>query len=234
MRIFVVDSETTGLPIGDFKPQMIEFAGVLYHVETKSEVAMTQCLLYAADNPAAHINGISNAQLEAVSPFADPANETIQKVMRKATQLLWNEADYILAHNASFDRQFVDPVFNAKATKPWRCSKNDLKFPKTSTSRRLAHIAVDHGVYPFAAHRALNDCLTLTALLKELDPADLMAQLTADPGEGAVRYDALGLPFEKKEAAKNLGFRWDADKKVWWKNLKAFEVAGLPFSVQKA
>lgn len=229
MLIFITDTETTGLP-NVAGAKMIEVAGCLYHVETKTEVAMAQCLIYATENPVENINGISPAMLEAVNP-ADPKGKAITSTMKFAIQNLWNQADFILAHNASFDRYFLDSVFNTTIQKTWRCSKDDIKFPKASSSRKLVHLAVDHGVFPFAAHRALNDVLTLVGLCKQVP--DLARQMLKEKAVTS-RYEAVGLPIERKDEAKTRGFRWNAEKKVWWKEMEEAEKTELPFPVQKA
>src|SRR4051812_1531000 len=224
MNILVTDTETTGLPSADGKAVMIEVAGILYNVETQSELAMASTLVYSPDNAAEHINGIKPETLALMQP------PDLQNAMGKAYQVLWDKADYALAHNAAFDRYFLDPIFGKKKPAIWRCSKNDLKFPKAKNARSLAYLAVDHGVWPFAAHRALNDCLTLVQLLKLIP--NLSEQMACTPEESG-RFEAVDLLFEQRHLAKDAGFKWDSARKVWWKNLKQSEAMGLPFRVQK-
>jgi len=231
MLIFVTDTETTGLPRQEPKPTMIEFAGILYHVETRARLATVQCLIHAPANPVENINRISVASLEVMNPKTNPAIVPVLTAQKKAAQALWNAADYVLAHNASFDRFFLDPVFNQDGKTQWRCSKNDIKFPQAKNARSLKYIAVDHGIFPFGAHKALNDCLVLTDCLDQVP--DLAAQLSLVP-EDVSRWETIDLPFERKDEAKERGFRWDSDKKVWWKDMKASDTNDLPFRVQKS
>lgn len=230
MLIFITDSETTGLPNQEPKAVMIEFAGILYHVETRARVASVQCLIHSPSNAAEHINKISVAALEVVNPKDNPAMKAVSGYAKKYAQTLWDAADYVIAHNASFDKIFMDPVFNPEGKTQWRCSKNDIKFPKAKNARSLVYIAVDHGVFPFGAHRAMNDCTVLADCLDQVP--DLADQLSQRPQETA-RWETIDLPFERNADAKAAGFRFDRDKKVWWKEMKESETQALSFRVQK-
>ncbi len=228
MNIFVTDTETTGLPGSTPPPKMIEFAGALYNVEQKAVLAIAQCLLYSPENPAAGINGITQELLETMNPD-NPVAKAVQDAGRANFQVLYDQADYIIAHNDVFDKQFLEPEFGYG--KKWRCSKNDIKFPKSSSSRRLVHVAVDHGVWPWAAHRALNDVLVLADCLSQVP--DLAEQISREKEEHCV-WEATDLPFERKDEAKARGFRWNSFKKVWFKTMTESETTQLPFRVQRS
>ena len=70
------------------------------------------------------------------------------------------ESDYIVAHNASFDRKFIEhelpisKILNAS----WICTKNDFKWPVHLARNRLQDVCNAMGVPYVDAHRALTDC----------------------------------------------------------------------------
>jgi DNA polymerase-3 subunit epsilon len=39
-------------------------------------------------------------------------------------------------------------------------------------------------------------------------------------------------PFEKKEEVKAAGFRWDPERKVWWRRMAIEDSKELPFKVK--
>ncbi len=40
-----------------------------------------------------------------------------------------------------------------------------------------------------------------------------------------IKVSALGSPFESKDALRERGYRWNADKKAWFRNLPGQQVA---------
>lgn len=227
MKILIVDTETTGLINADPAPKLLEVAACLYHVESKSELATVQFLLYADSNPASEINSIKEEALAAVNPDL-PGMDSLSKSVISAAQSLWDSADFVVAHNASFDRHFLDPVFGIKSPKIWRCTLREINFPKAKKAKALGYMAVDHGIFPFGAHRALNDVTVLTALLKTVH--DLADQLAKEPIE-KLRFEARDLPFSLNTEAKDRGFRWDSKSRVWYRTMTLKESKEIPFNI---
>lgn len=218
-NILIIDTETTGLKPADC--QVIELAFILYNVETASELACASTLIHAPANPVEHINHISPASLEAVK------SSVVPNLVINMFQLAEIEADFIIAHNAPFDKGFLD-AHVCKTTKPWVDSKCDIKFPKQGTGNRLGYIAFDHGIPVVDAHRALNDCRILMALLKLVpDLADQLADTV-----GAKVYQAI-TTFDQKDLCKAAGFNWDAYGKVWKRRMSPSKVKDLPFQVKE-
>ena len=79
------------------------------------------------------------------------------------------EADYAVAHNAAFDRQW----FGGRGSLPsmplkWICSMDDIQWPLSSKRSRpsVMSLSVDYGVPVWNAHRALTDCVYLAEVMK--------------------------------------------------------------------
>jgi DNA polymerase-3 subunit epsilon len=227
VNILIVDTETTGLINTDPAPKLIEVAACLFHVGTMSELSMVQFLIHAESNPASGINGISEESLRAVNP-QNPSIARVADANFGSVQAMWDASDYVLSHNSSFDRYFMDPVFGIKNPKEWKCSVKDIEFPKTKKSKSLSYLAVDHGIFPFGAHRALNDVLVLVALLKTVPN---LAEQLCRVKEELLRFEARDLPFHLNPEAKSLGFKWDGKNKVWFKNMSESEAKSIPFGL---
>jgi DNA polymerase III subunit epsilon len=150
--------------------------------------------------------------------------------------LLWLEdfcrkhkIDYLCGHNSeNFDkplllaelaRHGVDaPTLKAL---PWIDTRTDIPFPTEPDSRRLKHLAGDHGfVNPFS-HRAVFDVLTM---LKVLSHYDINAVLEYQKIP-FVTVRAM-VSYDDRQLAKDQRFSWEklGEKtypKCWVKRIKA-------------
>jgi DNA polymerase-3 subunit epsilon len=77
---------------------------------------------------------------------------------------LVESADWIIAHNARFDRRFAEILHPAAfAATPWACSWTQLDWSE-SGSGRLGYLVNAAGLF-CTEHRALDDCYALLELL---------------------------------------------------------------------
>src|SRR3984893_17640985 len=96
-RALILDTETTGLsPSID---RIIEVAVCLYDLKLAMPIASFAALARGDSNAAEHINGI---------PVASLAEAFEQERLWVQVCALFVEADVVLAHNASFDKSFVE------------------------------------------------------------------------------------------------------------------------------
>jgi DNA polymerase III subunit epsilon len=76
------------------------------------------------------------------------------------------EADFLVAHNAEFDRGFVERLAPSLRNRTWFCSLNGIDWEARGfASRRLEDLAAAHKIENPSAHRASGDVATLLALL---------------------------------------------------------------------
>jgi DNA polymerase III subunit epsilon len=222
MLICVLDTETTG--IDPHKDEVIEVGVALVDTATRSILKVFSSLVLPEElppnwdkdtsliNPARHINNIDPEAL-----IADPC---IQPDLSAFYEII-AESDVIVAHNAAFDRPLVDRMLISKGkkstSKSWICSNKYLSFPKQAKSRKLIHLAADHNISSLGAHRALADVFILSQLILLTDDIDKQIKSAMLPRFPHIVDKVRS--FELKDVAKEMGFRWNGDEKVWSREL---------------
>jgi DNA polymerase-3 subunit epsilon len=215
-NILILDTETTGT---DPDAVCIEVACVLYSVTYATPVRVFSSLLRAEGNAAEAVNGIPPAMLTD-APTADRVWPAVAKFA--------GQADAIVAHGAEFDSRFV-PI-DACAGRPWICSCQDIAWPRQMRQgESLVKLALAHGLGVATAHRALADCDLLARLLSRV--AELGTDLVPLLERGLrpkATFVAL-VPFERKDEARDAGFRWEGETKRWLRTMAVEDAALLPF-----
>jgi DNA polymerase III subunit epsilon len=125
-----------------------------------------------------------------------------------------NRADLVVAHNASFDRRFVERFCDAFVHKPWACSMSQINWAEEGfEGTKLGYLAMGAGFF-YDRHRAANDCLAAIELLATPLPnsrrlaMNCLLEKARRPGW---RIWAENSPFELKDELKARGYRWNAD-----------------------
>lgn len=94
-----------------------------------------------------------------------------KKLDQGKIEALINRADFLIAHNAGFDRGFVSKLFPPAQLKPWYCSMNGIKwYQKGYPSKALQKLLTAHQIQVEEAHRAGADvrgCLLLLSQINE-------------------------------------------------------------------
>jgi DNA polymerase III subunit epsilon len=85
-------------------------------------------------------------------------------------ETMLEKAEFLIAHNASFDRGFMIRMFQACSGKQWLCSMNGINWKgKGFTSRGLQNLLRDHGIKVKRSHRARDDVRATIKLLSQRD-----------------------------------------------------------------
>lgn len=132
-------------------------------------------------------------------------------------------AALIIAHNARFDRRFVERLSEVFTTKPWACSMTQIDWAGEGyEGTKLTYLAASAGFF-YERHRATHDCLAAIELLATTLPKSLalaMRQLLERARQPSWRIWAENSPFELKDALKARGYRWNGDgnpsPKAWY------------------
>ncbi len=187
---------------------------------------------------------------EGYTGFQDPEaplNDEVKKLtgisdeMLKGQSIDWTKVDEILsqcqiivAHNAAFDRPFIDRSSKVSSSKIWGCSFKQVDWnTKGFPSQKLEILALYHGFFT-DAHRALTDSDALIYLLSLNDPekkSPYFLELLTQAKKVTTKVLASGAPFETKDLLKDRSYRWDSQNRNWWKeidqNLLGLEIEWL-------
>lgn len=214
-RVMVLDTETTGLDSQGEK--IIELAMLSVLVDTATGLPVGPVTVYESfEDPGRPIP----PQITEITGIDDSMVQG-QRIDDAAVAALVAQADVVVAHNAGFDRPFVEarlPVFAGKA---WACSFMGIDWKKEGRgSAKLEFLAAERGWF-YDAHRALVDCHALLQVLASplADGQTGLARLLAGVGQIRYKLRATGAPFEAKDKLKARGYRWDAEGRVWWCSL---------------
>jgi DNA polymerase-3 subunit epsilon len=138
----------------------------------------------------------------------------------EAVRLL-RSAEFVVAHNARFDRGMIERRFPGLEPLAWACSCNDVDWRGAGyEGRTLGWLLGQSGLF-HEAHRAGDDVDGVIALLRQVlpDGRTVLAQMLARARAPSWRFRAVGAPFELKEALRLRGYRWDAAAKAWWREV---------------
>ena len=131
-------------------------------------------------------------------------------------------ASVIIAHNASFDRPFVEKRWPVFKDKQWVCSIKDIDWKGEGVgSAKLEYLLQTQGIF-YEAHRAETDCWALLELLNAVLPQSqqpALLRLLESLNQPQVRLYATGSPFDAKDLLKARGYRWAPEIKCWHRQL---------------
>lgn len=162
----IVDVETTGF--SHEYDEVVELALVLFSFDQASGTVVEIVDQYA---------GLRDPG-RAIPPEATGVHGLRQEDVRghrldedKVRDLL-SRAQYLIAHNAKFDRGFLVRLFPEVRRKEWRCSMDGINWrQKRYPSKGLQQLLARHGIAVDTAHRALADVRSTLALLEYVQPS---------------------------------------------------------------
>lgn len=211
-RLLILDTETTGL--SHARDKIMELALLRVDVDRATGQPVGPVLVYdGLEDPGQPIP----AEVQAITGIDDDMVRGQRLDAARIAELL-DGVDLVVAHNAGFDRPFVEARLPAFATKAWACSFADIDWKGEGRgSAKLESLALQLGLF-YDAHRAEMDCHALLAVLQAELPVGKtsgLARLLQVAPAMRYRLQATGAPFEAKDALKDRGYRWDAAQKVW-------------------
>jgi DNA polymerase-3 subunit epsilon len=211
-----VDVETTGLDPS--RDEIVELAMVPFSYGMDGRIFNIHQAFEKLREPSQPLStkitaltGITNDMV--VGKVIDPAEVAV----------FADSADLVIAHNASFDRRFVERFCDVFAHKPWACSMSQINWAEEGfEGTKLGYLAMGAGFF-YNRHRAANDCLAAIELLATPLPNSgrlAMARLLEKARRPGWRIWAESAPFELKDELKARGYRWNGDggpnPKAWY------------------
>ena len=215
VKVCFLDLETTGLNKDSCK--IIEFAGKVT----------------AIDKDSGELLGI----VDEYESFNDPEESLEPEIVRitgitdeivaghsidwESVSRVLNNADIIVAHNASFDRSFMDRYLPLSQDKVWVCSVGDINWPERGFGARGQEIlCIWHGFY-YESHRAMYDVDALIHLVTHNTEGsdNAVLELIENAAKPTYKIAAVSSPFETKDILRARKYRWDPANRYWWKNI---------------
>jgi len=244
-RAVILDTETTGLEHGTDK--VIELGLVVFEYGRETG---------AIGRVLSSYNGLEDPGM-AVPPASTAVHGITDEMVagkrfdEGAIQQAMDRVAIVIAHNAGFDRRFVEERFPAFASLPWGCSFREIPWDETGIgSAKLEYLAYQYGFF-YDGHRAEMDCRALLEILRrplgsvwrhEESGSNLTGNTVRESAgiaaptalkalldrarEPSYRVWATGSPFETKDILKARQYRWDADERCWWRELGVEDLGG--------
>lgn len=215
-RGVVVDTETTGL---DFdKDAIIELGMILF--EYDPETGIVYRVLETFDQ-------LEDPGFPIAAASTDVHGITDEMVAGKMiddgyVEQFLGGVSLVIAHNAKFDRVFLEkrlPIFKEL---PWGCSIAQVDWSGEGVgSAKLEYIAYQYGMF-YEAHRAEEDCVALLEVLQQKLPKSgeiVLRSILKALNQTSFIINATKSAFETKDILKSRGYRWDGVTKCWYTNV---------------
>lgn len=211
----VLDVETTG--IDPTQDKIIEIGILEFAVEGAQDSSGTSTSQAASPHILRCYGGLEDpgvplsAEITKITGLTDALVKG-RKIDWTMVRDLVENASIIIAHNADFDRKFMQASGKLQGLSThWACSMRHIDWRKHGCRHLgLTYLAADHGFLNPFAHRALFDCATTFRLV-----SPYLAELVARSYEKEFTVKAVGSPFESKDILKRRGYFWDAEARCW-------------------
>jgi len=200
-----LDTETTGLDYNNDK--IIELALVPFEYDTEGNIYKILDCYTSFQDPDLPIK-------EQITLLTGITEDMVkgQSIDHNVVEGLVKTSSLIIAHNAGFDRKFVEKQFPIFKQKAWGCGYKQILWNKENiSSAKLEYLAYKFGFF-YDAHRAEMDCLVGIHLLtqslpisKELAFKTLLDQMQ----KRSYIIWAINSPFSTKDLLKARGYRWN-------------------------
>lgn len=202
----IVDIETTGLDPD--RDKIIELAVLPFEFSSEGAIYDVQDGYAGFEDPGTplpeevvRLTGITDDQVRG------------HRLDDRVVDALVAPANLVIAHNAAFDRRFLERRFQLFVEKPWACSMVQVPWAEEGVgSRKLDYILGQLGFF-FDDHRAMVDGRAVLHLLSLRLPTtgrSVFQVLLENARRRAVRIWALETPFDCKEVLKERGYTWNS------------------------
>jgi len=212
-RAAIVDTETTGTdPAVD---KVIELAVVVFeYCAASGAVGRVLGVYDGLEDPGVPIPASSTA----IHGITD-AMVAGQRIDDASVLSLLDGVGLVIAHNAGFDRKFLEPRLPVFASLPWGCSWQEVPWSEAGIeSSKLEYLAYRYGFF-YEGHRAEIDCRALLEVLRRpfgQTGFTALKVLLESARAPSFRLWATGSPFESKDVLRKRGYWWEAPKRCWY------------------
>jgi DNA polymerase-3 subunit epsilon len=216
----IVDTETTGTDHAVDK--VIELAVVVFeYCAATGAVGRVLGVYDGLEDPGMPIPASSTA----IHGITD-AMVAGQRIDDGSVASLLDGVGLVIAHNAGFDRKFLEPRLPLFASLPWACSWAEVPWSEVGIeSSKLEYLAYRSGFF-FEGHRAEIDCRALLEVLRRPfgdSGASALKVLLESARAPSFRLWAMNSPFESKDVLRKRGYWWEAAKRCWYGEFRSRE-----------
>jgi len=206
----IIDLETMGL---DYKScKILEIGIIVFSISSMMQFRSVNSVYSELNDPKMSIpenitklTGINNKLVEGKKIAWDAVGDLIEPV------------DYVICHNAGFDRKFLEAqtpsiVSELFKKKKFGCTKNDIDWKAqgfANTKLDYLNWSNDHF---YDAHRAINDCWATLNIIKQTGS---IPELIDNINRLYYTYRLCNTDYNQKEKIKAMGFRWEPTGKYW-------------------
>ena len=219
-RGLYVDCETTGFSPGH--DAVIELAMLPFTYTLEGSVVEVR-----HDEAQVHRNDPGRPLPAEITHLTGLTDDDVrgERIDVEAASALLEGSGLIVAHNARFDRPFVERVLPAARARPWACTRAEVAWIAEGFASQALHcLLCAYGVYARDRHRALADCEAGVWLLVQRLPVSgesVLAAMRRRALTPTVRLWAIRSAFETKEVLRARGYRWMPEmrngiERAWW------------------
>ncbi|MGB7905711.1 MAG: 3'-5' exonuclease [Steroidobacteraceae bacterium] len=211
-RAAIVDTETTGTD--STADKVIELAIVVFeYCHATGTVGLVLETYDALEDPGMPIPPSSTA----IHGITD-AMVVGQRIDDLRVSRLLESVGIVIAHNAGFDRKFLEPRLPVFTSLPWGCSWQEVPWSDAGiASSKLEYLAYRYGFF-YDGHRAETDCRALLEVLSQpfgTTGGNALKLLLDSARTPSYRLWANNSPFDTKDALRQRGYWWDAGRRCW-------------------
>lgn len=219
-----IDVETTGLNAQ--KDAIIELAMVPFEFDNEGRIYRVLPAYNGFQDPGFPIP----AEISRITGITDEMVAG-QSLDREQITSKLDDAVLIIAHNAGFDRPFMENLDEQFESLWWACSMKDIDWQAQGIeSSKLEYLAYKFN-YFYEGHRATIDCQAGIHLLSQTLPVSnitAMQELLTTARRTDYRLWAVGAPFETKDTLRERGYRWSTGEgdsyKSWYVDVAEAEL----------
>jgi DNA polymerase-3 subunit epsilon len=227
MYLLGLDFETTGLDVT--QDRIIEVGAVLWDTEIEAPIQMLNALVNSGVQVSQEITSLTGIRQADVDKFGIQPLEALTLLAD-----LMAESEVVVAHNGNgFDRPLLECECKRHNVElldmHWIDTTLDVPYPESTKTRKLVHLAAEHGfINPFA-HRALSDVLTMLKVLSHYDIQEVV-RISKEPNITLVAQvkkpweDAAPEGAKEVDKAKARGYRFNGGNKKWLKTVKQSDI----------